>query len=95
MWEKVKFIMSSIGGALWPFLKRFLQKEMETVLTAAAEAVKKVAADESLKDKDWTAKLSAAVAIVQTELVSKTLQVGTSMIIDAIQVEYAKFKEAK
>lgn len=93
MWQKVNFILSEIGAALWPFIKRFLQAEARVLMASAQASVVKVAADQSLRDKPWQDKLSAAVALVLSDMASEGVQVGTSMVIDAIQVEYAKFRE--
>jgi len=39
MWEKIKFITSSLGGFLWPLIKQFLTASAPLIRAAALAAV--------------------------------------------------------
>lgn len=93
MWEKIKFIISEIGAELWPFIKRFLAAESRLLMESAQRAVMRVAADKSLQNASWQHKLSAAVTYVAEDMATAGVQVGISMMVDAVQVKYATFKK--
>lgn len=92
MWEKMKFVASSLFTFLWPFIQGFLKKESKIILIAAQSAVAQVAADPEMDGKSWSEKLSEAVTIATEQIVRQSIQVGTTEIINAIQAAYTAKK---
>ena len=89
-WQRVKFIASSIGKALWPFIAQFLNRSGQIILESAMVAVKQVAADPTLLTGGE--RQSAAFRIIKEDAIAKGIQAGTSIIFSAIEVQYNRLK---
>lgn len=92
MWEKMKFLTSSLFSFLWPFIRSLLRKESKIIIAAAQSAVAQVAADPEMEGKTWSEKLSEAVTIAGEIIARESIQAGTTEIINAIQAAYTARK---
>ena len=95
--DKLKFLGTAVGNAVWPFLKQFLIAESKVLLTSARMAVLKVARDEdgSLKGTGWQGKTAAAVGYVLADMATKGVDVAEDIILDYVRVAYKDWAESK
>ena len=96
MWERLKFIGSSIFDFCLPFMKQMMKASGPILAKAALAAVKIVAAH--YQGKTSNEKRDAALDIVISDLKSQGIvvgkDIGMSLVNTALEVAYQKFKES-
>lgn len=96
MWERIKFIMGSLGDFLWPLIKQFLTSAAPVVKAAAMAAVAATASKYASQIVDNNTKHNDAYGMIVNELARQGLQIGQdfteSMIDTAIAAAVKQLK---
>lgn len=89
MWNKIKLIISSVYEFLKPVIDIFLSEIGPLLAQIAMEAVKIMAN----KDISNSEKREAAFEHVKSELLSRGISIGSSIMYLAIEIAVQKLKE--
>ena len=89
-WQKIKLVMSNICTFLEPFVIDFLTETGKIALEEAMKIIPQLAL--SMASADGTSKREAAIVQLKSSLLSRGIEISTTLALDAIQTAYKKLK---